>query len=398
MFDAVEGLSLFRAPDLTARIDISGLDLTKPVRIRVPQDAVDAINEPDHIAIVLSDNRHIVTIPADELRQMGYLDLQLERTAQDQYSISFFDQSDNVIERLEANITFTLPASSELSSVQAVCAGYSDNWGGQYDGQSKTIAFQTPYTGEYTILINTIDIPDIDYLSDEMQQAIMFMVSKGYFELDTEGRFNPSVGLNRYQFTQALVKIFFALNLDAATSFPDVTKDNPYYSYVASGEENEILNGYDDGLFHGDKDILRVHMLAVCGRTLANKKNYSRPGDPTVYLNYVDSADIPKWSFGDLSLTVREGLIESGSALRPNQPINRGEAALILYRLFMLLYEISPTPLTIVEASPTPGDAASSESSSSAIVGVIATVGAIAIGGAAYYVLGKKKLIGKNKK
>ena len=398
LLDALDGLTLFRAPDLTARIDISGLDLSKPVRVRVPQDAVEAVNEPDHIAIVLSDNRHIVTIPADELRQMGYLDLQLERTAQDQYSISFFDQSDNVIERLEANITFTLPASSELSSVQAVCAGYSDNWGGQYDGQSKTIAFQTPYTGEYTILINTIDIPDIDYLSDEMQQAIMFMVSKGYFELDTEGRFNPSVGLNRYQFTQALVKIFFALNLDAATSFPDVTKDNPYYSYVASGEENEILNGYDDGLFHGDKDILRVHMLAVCGRTLANKKNYSRPGDPTVYLNYVDSADIPKWSFGDLSLTVREGLIESGSALRPNQPINRGEAALILYRLFMLLYEISPTPLTIVEASPTPGDAASSESSSSAIVGVIATVGAIAIGGAAYYVLGKKKLIGKNKK
>ena len=395
LLDALDGLTLFRAPDLTARIDISGLDLSKPVRVRVPQDAVEAVNEPDHIAIVLSDNRHVVTIPADKLRQMGYLDLQLEQTAQDQYSISFFDQSDNVIERLEANITFTLPASSELSSVQAVCAGYSDNWGGQYDGQSKTIAFQTPYTGEYTILINTIDIPDIDYLSDEMQQAIMFMVSKGYFELDTEGRFNPSVGLNRYQFTQALVKIFFALNLDAATSFPDVTKDNPYYSYVASGEENEILNGYDDGLFHGDKDILRVHMLAVCGRTLANKKNYSRPGDPTVYLNYVDSADIPKWSFGDLSLTVREGLIESGSALRPNQPINRGEAALILYRLFMLLYEVSPTPITVAEVPPAPVPNDATGSISPAVIRWIAVVGVGTVGGAAYYILGKKKLISK---
>lgn len=395
LLDALDGLTLFRAPDLTARIDISGLDLSKPVRVRVPQDAVGAINELDHVTMVLGDSQHMVTIPVDGLRQMGYLDLQLEKIAQDQYSISFFDQSDNVIEHLEFNVAFTLPASSELSSVQAVCAGYSDNWGGQYDSQNKTITFQTPYTGEYTILTSTIDIPDIDYLSDEMQQAITFMVSKGYFELDSEGRFNPSVGLNRYEFTQSLIKIFFALNLDAVTSFDDVTQDNLYYSYVASGEENEILAGYDDGLFHGDDDILRVQMLAICGRTLVNKKNYSRPGDPTTYLNYVDSADIPGWAAGDLALTVREGLIESGSALRPNQPINRGEAALLLYRLFMLLYDVSPTPITVIEAPSAPVPNEVTGSISPAVIGGIVVVGIGAVGGAAYYILGKKKDISK---
>lgn len=395
LLDALDGLTLFRAPDLTARIDISGLDLSKPVRVRVPQDAVGAIDELDHVTMVLGDSQHMVTILADGLRQMGYLDLQLEQIAQDQYSISFFDQSDNVIEHLESNVAFTLPASSELSSVQAVCAGYSDNWGGQYDSQNKTITFQTPYTGEYTILTSTIDIPDIDYLSDEMQQAITFMVSKGYFELDSEGRFNPSVGLNRYEFTQSLIKIFFALNLDAVTSFDDVTQDNLYYPYVASGEENELLAGYDDGLFHGDNDILRVQMLAICGRTLVNKKGYSRPGDPAAYLNYVDSADIPEWSAGDLALTVREGLIESGSALRPNQPINRGEAALLLYRLFMLLYEVSPTPITVVETPPISVENEATGSISPAVIGGIVVVGIGSAGGATYFFLGKRKGISK---
>lgn len=395
LMDAIGGLALSRTLTLTARIDVSGLDLTSPVRVRLPEDAVAAVSDLDALTLVLSDNQHMITIPADGLRQIGYLDVQLEQAGQNQYSISFFDQSEQVIDHLSTNISFTLPAPSELASVQALCNGYSDNWGGQYDGQNKTITFQTPYTGEYTVLETTVQISDIDYLSDEMKRAILFMVSKGYFELDSEGRFNPSVGLNRYEFSQSSVKIFFALNREAVTTFPDVANDSPYYPYVASGEEQEILRGYDDGTFRGEDDILRVQMLAICGRTLVNKKGYSRPEDPSVYLNYVDAASIPEWSASDLALTIREGLIESGSALRPNQAINRGEAALILYRLFMLLYEVSPTPITIVETSSAPTNTASSGAISPTVIGGIAVVGVGAVGGAAYYILGKKKLLKK---
>ena len=136
-------------------------------------------------------------------------------------------------------------------------------------------------------------------------------------------------------------------------------------------------------------------MLAICGRTLVNKKGYSRPGDPAAYLNYVDSADIPEWSAGDLALTVREGLIESGSALRPNQPINRGEAALLLYRLFMLLYEVSPTPITVVETPPISVENEATGSISPAVIGGIVVVGIGAAGGATYFFLGKRKGISK---
>lgn len=386
----LNGLTLQRSPSITARIDVTGLDFTKPMRIQLEEAAIAEISGVDNIVLVLEDNQHMVAIPADGVRQLGFLDLQLECLEADKYSISFFDKSGQIINHLRINVVFTLPASNEYSSVQAICVGYSDNWGGQYDNQNKTLTFQTSYSGEYTILEQTIQIPDIDYLSDEMQRAIKFMVSKGYFELDNEGRFNPNVILNRYEFTQALVKIFFALNLDATTSFSDVETDNPYYPYVASGEENTILAGYDDGTFKGANNILRVQMIAIGGRTLANKKGYSRPNNPAEYLNYIDSVDIPEWAESDVALSVRESLIESGGMLRPNQSINRGEAALILYRLFMLLYEVSPTPI-IIEAH----EVTAAPSVLPFAIGGITIVSAGGIGAVAYFILKKKKLTSK---
>jgi len=40
---------------------------------------------------------------------------------------------------------------------------------------------------------------------------------------------------------------------------------------------------------------------------------------------------------------VREGLIDDGGILDPQTQISRADSALILYRLFMLLYEVEPT-------------------------------------------------------
>lgn len=382
----LNGLTLQRTPTITTRIDVTGLDYTKPIRVKLDETSIAATTGLDNIVLMLGDNQHVVSIPVESVCQLGSLDLQLERLDEYNYRISFFDSFENVIDHLDANITFTLPASSEFSSIQAICSGYTDNWGGQFDSQNNTITFQTPYSGEYAVLDQTIQLIDIDYLPAEVQEAIRFMVSKGVLDLDAQGNFNPSVGLNRYEFSQALVKIFFTLNRDAIASFSDVERDNPFYPYVASGEENKILAGYDDGTFHGEDNIQRVQMAAICGRTLANKKNYARPTNAVEYLNYVDLSDIPGWAIEDVALAVREGLFESGGTLRPNQAINRGEAALALYRLFMLLYEVSPTPLTIIEAPNV------SNSSISPVLiggGIIVAVGGV--GMATYFILGKKK-------
>ena len=43
-----------------------------------------------------------------------------------------------------------------------------------------------------------------------------------------------------------------------------------------------------------------------------------------------------------MAISVREGLVDRTTEFGPQTPINRKQAAVILYRLFLLLYEIEP--------------------------------------------------------
>ncbi len=318
------------------------------VQITFDNTIVNALNDADSVKIMLEDNIHSVSIGADKLRavieQYEKLVVILSRTADNTYSIKFADAQGNIIDKLEGGITFTLPAVNELCTVQAEYTGGTDNWGGQFDENNRTISFETPYSGSYTVIEDLVTITDIEKLTPEQQKAIKFMVSKGYFSADNN-LFNPDSTLTRYDFTQALVRMFFALDKSLTCNFSDVTIDNPYYYYVASGSAINVIEGYDDGTFKGEKNIIREEMLALCGRTLKNQKGYIEPSNPEDYLHFTDSASIPDKMRADIALTVREGLIEDGGTLSPQEEITRAEGAEILYKLFMLLYEVEPVSI-----------------------------------------------------
>lgn len=386
-----ENITLDREPAITARIDAGGLHPEEPLQIRIGKDTVDKLTSVDDLMILLQDSQHAVTIPVDDLKQAGELYIQIEKLSDSEYRISFLDESGKVLERSAVSVTFTVPAANELSTVQAIYGGNSDNWGGQYDLLNQTISFRTIYTGDYSILDSGIEIGDIDMLTPEQQRAIKFMVSRGYFDLDEDGNFSPGTVLNRYSFVRTLVKIFFALDRDAAATFTDVEESSPYYPYVASGQKEEVINGYEDNTFRGENDVLRWHVIAFCSRSLANKKGYARPADPSVYLNFVDNDVIETYKendIKDIALAVREGLIDNGGVLRPNQEITKAEAAWMLYKLFMLLYEISPVPITIEEEAL----AGSGGGAGAPVLAGGVAAGGIGIAAAVYFVMKKKRL------
>ncbi len=321
------------------------VNVGESVQITFDTNVVNALGDADSVKLVLQDKTYSVNISADKLRalitQYGEFVVILNRTGENTYSIKFADSDGNIIDKLESGITFTLPAIDELCTVEAEYTGGTDNWGGQFDENNHTISFETPYSGTYTVVEDSATITDIANLTPEQQKAIKFMVSKGYFSVE-DNLFNPESTLTRYDFSQALVKMFFALDKTLACNFSDVTKDNPYYYYVASGAAINIIEGYDDGTFKGEKNIIREEMLALCGRTLKNQKGYIEPSNPEDYLHFTDSNSIPDKMRSDIALTVREGLIEDGGMLLPQEEITRAESAEILYKLFMLLYEVEP--------------------------------------------------------
>lgn len=329
------------APQLN--VTLKGVKDDSSIRITLDEDIRNAVYDAGEVMLILGDTGIRILLSRQTLDSIlsnrEKVIIEIKKVSDDGYEISFTDENKSLITQLESGITFILPASGEFSSVQFEDSFRTENWGGQYDEKNKAIVFMTPFAGKYTVIDKTVDISDISNLSAEHQKAIMFMVSKGFFSLDGD-KFNPDGTLTRYAFSEAVVRMFFATDHSLKTAFLDVTEDNPYYPYVAAGEKTGTFKGYDDGMFHGEYDVLRQEVIAICKRTLCEKKGYAEPENPADYLHFTDNSLISTWARPEVSLAVREKLIDDGGVLRPTEAISRADSALILYRLFMLLYEV----------------------------------------------------------
>lgn len=101
--------------------------------------------------------------------------------------------------------------------------------------------------------------------------------------------------------------------------------------------------------------------------------------------------DISGWAEDQVALAVREGVASRGSVLLPQNHITREQAAVVLYRLFLLLYEVRPVALEVPQAT----SAAGGFGAAAAAV----AVAAVAAGGAgAGVVLARKRKVAGGKK
>lgn len=384
-------ISLNKPIVLILRLFWENADWSKPCQIELDETLARELQDCS-AQLLLGDDRHYLQFTAQQLQDLlrahGALSVQFSQAEEGVYDIRFLDKDGNVVESLSAPVTVGLPAESMTSTVMVSYTGGSDNWGGQYDQNVGTLSFETRFSGRYEVLENDLPVSDIGEFSEESQQAIRFLVSKGFFTLDGDS-FRPGDSLTRYEFTQALVGMFFAMDRSLTTDFPDVPADSPYYSYVASAQHDGIVNGYSDGTFSGGDPITREQVLALAARTLVDKKGYTLPQDIEAYLSgFADRQDISAWAEEQVALAVREGVAGRGSVLLPQNNITREQAAVVLYRLFLLLYEVRPVALDVPEAT--------SAGSPAVVAAVTTTAVAVAVGGGAGVVfLRKKKVPGR---
>ena len=323
----------------------------QPIQLVLDRESMEASEETDGVQLIFGSGQHSITVEQSAwkhlMEQYDTLVVQVQQETAG-YSITYSQEDGTPIDQLPAGVTFTLPASTETATVLATYdGGTSDNWGGQYDARNGTVQFTTPYSGTYQVIDNAVSVQDLQDVDAETAAAITFMVSKGYFAVDDSGNFYPDATLNRYEFAEALVRMFFALDRSLTSSFTDVPAESPYYAYVASGEQRNIIQGYEDQTFRGENPVLREQIIALCSRTLVDYRGYLYPETPEEYLQFSDAEAISDWAKDTTALAVRELLVDRGGALEPQGEVTRAEAAQMLYRLFMLLYE---TPMVDLKA------------------------------------------------
>lgn len=395
------GVTLNRPLVIRIRILWSNLDWGAPCQFTLDQALLEAMDGCT-LQLLLGDGQHGLMLSPEAVKALveryGSLAVRIAAAEDGTYTIQFLDAQGDILERLETAVTVFLPCESPTATVMATYGGGSDNWGGQYDQRTGVISFDVRYSGDYQVLENSARIDDIAELPEENQQAIRFMVSKGYFSLE-DGKFLPREPLNRYAFSEALVGMFFALDRDAQTAFTDVPADSPYYPYVASGEQSRILEGFDDGTFRGENELTVEQMLALAARTLIEQKGYAAPADPETYLGgFSDGLATSDWAVEQVALSIREGLMDPGGELHPQEPVTRAQAAQILYRLFLLLHEVSPVALDLPPVTETDAaapveepEAAPEDKGIPAAVPVAAAAVAAAGGAVVWYWLRKRK-------
>lgn len=260
-------------------------------------------------------------------------------TQSKKYKISFKAEDGSEIKSLNNNIGLDLPAASsegEYNCVFMVDGEKTEAVGGRYNPATNKLSIKTKKGAEYYVVENKKSFDDIEKKDASMKKAIEVMAAKGIINGRDVGKFDPDASINRSEFATLIVRAIYKHDGEAKVNFTDVQEKAWYYLYVASAKKEGIINGYPDNTFKPQNIINKQEIITICASVLNNQKGFYYPKDEEKYLEFSDNDKIPQWARKFVALANREGIVvkRRDEKFVGDQPFTRGDAAVILYRLF----------------------------------------------------------------
>ena len=342
------GMFLNRSLKNTVTVEVKGLDFSEFAEVSIDWLNLSQLTEVNCLKLILRNrNEYIVLDKKCIGRMVGnsrMFRMQIRRDS-DNYQVQFLSSYGSVINRYVTDVKIALPASHSEQTVHLSYGETKENWGGQYNRATGSVEFLTRYSGDYTVASPDIDIRDIAKLSPEEQKAIRFMAVRDYFWVDHKN-FYPDAKLTRYDFARALARMFYALDDEAECTFWDVGSRN--YRYVAAAQSREIVQGFSDGSFRGYENVTAEQVIALTARTIHQENGYVYPENPEKYWNVSKDNPMGQWAEKEVALAIREGIYSPAMGLRFSEDISRKDAAVLLYRLFMIVNN-TPEPIEVIQ-------------------------------------------------
>lgn len=178
---------------------------------------------------------------------------------------------------------------------------------------------------------NTDPITDItDHWAESVIRSV---VAKGYMGVEGS-KFRPNDDATRLTVVKALAKMegVNPKDYEGATQFTDVARDNKDLGYINWAVQNNIILGYEDQTFRGERFITREEMAAILNRYYENlNKEVKLQETPT----YVDENQIGNWAKDEVKKAGEKGLLKGrkDGTFDPKAYITRGEIARILVNI-----------------------------------------------------------------
>ncbi|EPY09255.1 hypothetical protein PAALTS15_00140 [Paenibacillus alvei TS-15] len=299
----------------------------------------------DYITVHAGDAKLVFNVATAErlFQSQPVIVIRFVKESNGGYRVQFQNEQGQEISGIPSNIQLILPTSqidATNTSVFYVNGKVKEPIGGKYNPSKNGMEAEINRSGTYLVEENSKSFPDMNGRDPELMQAVQFLGSKGIVSGKGNGNFMPDSLLTRAEFTTMLVKVFNAMDETAKESFSDVEPPQWHYPFIASSEKNHIVEGYPDGTFKPDRTIERQEMTAIGARFLHERKHYFYPSNPEEYLNrFVDKETVSKWAKPTMSLAVKQRLIDvpADKQIKAREAVTRGEAARMLYRLYLQL-------------------------------------------------------------
>lgn len=195
--------------------------------------------------------------------------------------------------------------------------------------------------GEYTYGHSVVEqCPALNPFQDTYghwsESVVKWAYDEGIMNGQSSRTFSPDTMVNRGMACTILYR-FAGLETDgdngAASPFPDVPRDAYYGPAVAWAAGEDIVQGYDDGLFHPADSITREQLAAILYRYASPLGEQNGPGPELG--SFEDAGDVSEYAQEAIAWAVSAGLMQGkgGSRLDPQGLATRAEMAAVMQRL-----------------------------------------------------------------
>ena len=236
-------------------------------------------------------------------------------------------------------VTVSLPSGGGDKTYQAVVKDDGKATASKYNPATTAIDGKINTSGTYVVQTNQKNFSDIANKSAEMQKAIRYLASKGIINGTTETTFSPDQTISRAQIASLMVQALGKMDNSATANFTDVPKNAWYYHQAASSQKHGLFSGYEDNTFRGGNAIQKDQLIHVAGNVLVKEMGYKAPGNPSAYLSKY-SDNVAGWAQPMAALATKENLVvyRTNGTFGGKSTMTRGDAAIIIYRLFMKIW------------------------------------------------------------
>ncbi len=167
------------------------------------------------------------------------------------------------------------------------------------------------------------------------ETEMLILHANGVISVHADGSFGPDESITRAELVRMMV---YALRLggeagvlagaDLPTVYTDVSPSHWFLPYLLVAYERDLIRGYEDGSFRGNRPVTRAELSVVLQRALPPE--LPSGGE----LSFSDAAQIPSWAQPAVATLVGEGLIrDHAGPLDPRAEVTRAEAVVKVCRL-----------------------------------------------------------------